>query len=78
MPYVVLPRNFLKKLKVKFLDDAENSIPKDKLSVLIKMLENDPRPSYHDDERNYTFSFAGYEVSFFVKNNTAYLTDIKK
>lgn len=66
-----------KKLEVKFLCDAENILPKDKLCVLTKMLENDPRPSYHDDERTYTFSFAGFEVSFFVKNDISYVTDIK-
>lgn len=44
---------------------------------LVRLLENDPRPSYIDDgERIYTFSFAKYEISFKVSDGTLTVTDI--
>lgn len=56
-------------LKVGFPDELLSLIPEDKRAGLITLLENDPRPSYKaEGERIYTFSFAGYEISFKVDN----------
>ena len=53
------------KLKVVFLQNTKNKFPEEKLNTLIKILENDPRPSYQNDpDRVYGMSFAGYEVKF--------------
>lgn len=56
-------------LKVNFPAELLSLIPEDKRAGLITLLENDPRPSYKaEGERIYTFSFAGYEISFKVDN----------
>ena len=56
-------------LKVDFPAELLSLIPEDKRAGLITLLENDPRPSYKaEGERIYTFSFAGYEISFKVDN----------
>ena len=52
-------------------------LPEDKRGVLEEVLLSDPRPAYHTDpEREYGFSFHGYEVKFTVRGDTVYLTKI--
>ena len=54
-------------LRVEFTEELLSLIPEDKRAGLITLLENDPRPSYKaEGDRVYTFSFAGYEISFKV------------
>lgn len=54
-------------------------LPQDKREALIGVLKDDPRPSYQQDERSYGMRFAGFEVTFSVKNNTDLtVTDIQK
>ncbi len=67
-----------KKLDVVFSHGLLEKLPPQKRSMLIKILENDPRPRYHDDKRIYTFSFSVYEVSFYVEGETLTITDIKR
>jgi len=50
----------------------------DRKDELIRILEQDPRPSYHNDDREYGMSFAGYTVRFFVKDDTLFVTAITK
>ena len=38
------------------------------ISVLISILKSDPRPHYHDDEREYAFEFANLKVKFTVED----------
>lgn len=46
--------------------------------VLIRLLENDPRPAYqHDETRIYTMDFSGYAVRFFVDGEQLTVTDIQ-
>lgn len=46
---------------------------------LIKVLEQDPRPSYQNDpERVYGFPFAGFDVRFSVKQNILTVVDLVK
>jgi tRNA-Thr(GGU) m(6)t(6)A37 methyltransferase TsaA len=45
-------------------------LPKDKQEALLGVLKDDPRPSYQNDERSYGMRYAGFEVTFFVKDNT--------
>lgn len=45
---------------------------------LIEVLAQDPRPQYQNSaERVYTFDFAEYSVSFSVRDNTLYVSEIK-
>ncbi len=66
-----------RKLEVDFPKELLDQIKEDKKTALIKVLEQDPRPAYKEDsEEIYTMSFAGYEVSFVVKNKVLLVTKI--
>lgn len=57
-------------LKVEIPKEFSKMLPSDTLTALIKVLENDPRPSYQNDcDRIYSFEFAGYNVKFTVDQN---------
>lgn len=60
----------------------ESSVPHDfpseKLESLKKLLSFDPRPSYRDDEREYGFPFAGFEIKFRVIEDSAIVTFFEK
>lgn len=52
-------------------------IPEDKQEALKKLLEQDPRPSYHKDEtRTYGLDYAGYHISFVVNDGVLTVTDV--
>lgn len=56
------------KLSVSFAENVQ--IPEDKKKTLVKILENDPRPSYQNDpDRVYGMKFSHYEVKFKVENS---------
>lgn len=66
------------KLNVKFDNGVENLLPSDKIQGLIECLENDPRPSYHDDGREYGMTFANFNVKFTVNGNTLTVNKIEQ
>ncbi len=66
------------KLKVVFPCELLDLLPSDKRQAVIECISDDPRPSYHDDERLYSMAFAEFDISFFVKNDTATVTAVKK
>ena len=48
------------------------------LEAIVSCIEDDPRPSYQDDnQRVYTMRFDNYDVSFKVENQNATIIDIK-
>lgn len=56
-----------KRLCVSFDGTAADVLPDDIAAQLVKLLEQDPRPSYQDDnDRVYGMSFCGYEIKFTV------------
>lgn len=57
-------------LEVNFPQELLCRIPKELRSAAIAVLENDPRPAYQSDGRIYGISFAGFNIGFFVKENT--------
>lgn len=64
-------------LDVDFPDELCGRIPKEKISALIAVLAEDPRPSYQNDpNRVYGFEFAGFEVKFKVENGLLSVVDI--
>ncbi len=65
------------KLTVKINDGVLENFPKDKLNALLGCLEQDPRPSYQDDDRVYGMNFAGYNISFTVKKKILTVIDCK-
>ena len=66
------------RLSVKDPDGLLDAVPEDNREVLIRCLELDPRPSYHDDERRYGMRFSEYDISFAVKGVELKITDVKK
>ena len=52
------------------------NIADDKLEAIIKVLEQDPRPQYiEDEEREYGLTFGGYNIKFKVKENELKITE---
>ncbi|MGN1110805.1 MAG: tRNA (N6-threonylcarbamoyladenosine(37)-N6)-methyltransferase TrmO [Oscillospiraceae bacterium] len=65
-------------LKVDFPEELQSLIPFSKLSGLIELLAQDPRPQYQDSsDRTYTMAFGKYQVSFRVSGDTLTVTEIR-
>ena len=65
-------------LKVVFCKDLLSKIDISKQNSLIKILEQDPRPSYQNDpDREYGFRFASSEIFFKVDGDTLTVTNVK-
>ena len=65
------------KAEVEIPENLLQMIPEDKRKALLKVLEDDPRPSYKKDiEKAYGFPFADYEIKFTAKGNKIIVTDI--
>ena len=66
-------------LSVDIPEDIAAGFPAEKLPALKAVLAQDPRPQYiSDPEREYTMSFAGFEVSFTVDGDRLRVTAIRK
>lgn len=50
----------------------------EKREEIIAVLQQDPRPAYHNDNRTYGLSFADYEIKFHVENDTVFVDDVQK
>ena len=66
------------KIKVEFKSGLLQKIPEEKRPALIECLENDPRPSYQEDDREYGMSYAGFNVRFRVCGDTLTVIDVEK
>ncbi|MBO5213067.1 MAG: tRNA (N6-threonylcarbamoyladenosine(37)-N6)-methyltransferase TrmO [Clostridia bacterium] len=66
-------------LDVVFDEKTINILPIEKRQALIKILAQDPRPSYIEDaERIYGFGYAGYEIKFKVEGKKLILINIEE
>ena len=66
-------------LKVDFCKDLLSKIDISKQNSLIKILEQDPRPSYQNDpEREYGMRFSDYEIFFKVDGETLTVTRVEE
>ncbi len=65
-----------RKLQVKVLCEEFNSLPEDKQAEIIKILEQDPTPSYKKDGEEYGMHYGDYEVKFYIEEKTLYITKI--
>ena len=64
------------RLEVEGLNGVEDERMKADMEYI---LSQDPRPAYQDDpDREYKMDYAGYTVSFFVKNQTVLVKKIEK
>ena len=59
-------------------EKAKKAIPSEKLKDIISILEQDPRPQYQEEGREYTMAFGGYDVTFTAEKDTIKITDIKE
>lgn len=57
-------------LEVVFPPELFARIPREKQEAVLDCLKDDPRPAYHDDDREYSMNFAGYDIHFTVKDKT--------
>lgn len=65
-------------LEVIFSKEYLELLPEDKQKTAIDCLSEDPRPSYHDDERGYSMLFAEFDIHFKVKGSTLTVTGVEK
>ncbi len=56
-------------LEVIFPEELLNKLPAGKRRAAVECLKDDPRPSYHDDLRTYSMSFAGCDIHFKVEQD---------
>ncbi len=66
--------HFLEVENVDVLDDLQKDIKQ----AIVSCIEQDPRPSYHDDDRIYGMKFDCYNVRFTVKDGVATILDYQK
>lgn len=65
-------------LKVDFPKELLEIFPAQKRASVIKILEEDPRPAYHNDNRRYGVSFAGFDIHFTVEDKILTVKDVVK
>lgn len=67
------------RFRVEIPEELAGRFPESKLSGLIQVLSQDPRPQYQSSpERIYTMSFGGFEISFKADEAVITVTDIRK
>ncbi len=67
------------RMKVDFPDKLLQKIAPSKREDVVEILANDPRPSYHKDEkREYGFSFGEYEIKFRSDSGCIRVTDVSQ
>lgn len=67
-----------KRLRVEYKKEFLHDLDQNTYNRLVKILEQDPRPGYHDDpDRVYSFEFAGLRIKFFVKKDILTICDIQ-
>ena len=67
------------RMRVNISSELAAKFPEEKLSGLVQVLSQDPRPQYQSSaDRVYTMSFGGCEISFTADDNVITVTDIQK
>lgn len=65
------------RLTAEIPENMLEKIPENHRQSILTILENDPRPSYHNDERRvYAICYADMEIKFTVKENVLKVCDI--
>ena len=65
-----------RKLQVKVLCKEFDSLPKNKQTEIVKILEQNPTPSYKKDGEGYGMHYGDYEIKFYIEEKTLYITKI--
>lgn len=67
------------KLNVLISDKFKQMIGNENILADIKaILQSDPRPAYHNDDRIYAFEYANFHIEFKVEKDILTVTEIKK
>ncbi len=65
------------KLQVEISDELKNKIPSEKLNAVLSCIEDDPRPSYQNDNtRIYKMKYDNFEIHFIINNCVAKVIDV--
>ena len=60
-------------------ESSDADVPEETMRDIIYILRQDPRPAYQDDpEREYKMDYAGYRITFTVKETTVTVKKIEK
>lgn len=65
-----------RRVQVEILCEEFNSLPKDKQIEIVKILEQDPTPSYKKDGEEYGMQYGEYEIKFYIREKNLYITKI--
>lgn len=63
-------------LEVDFPPELLAVLPENKRKAALAVLAEDPRPAYHDDDRRYGVSFAGYDIRFHVSERVLRVCEV--
>lgn len=66
------------RLEVEFDENLLKEIPKEKQKAIIGCLCEDPRPSYHNDDRKYSMKFENFDIHFVVNGTKLKVLSIDK
>ena len=66
------------KVRVEISDELKNLLPTNLIAPILECLEDDPRPSYQDDGKEYGVTFAGINIRFIVNNGTLTVLSAQK
>jgi tRNA-Thr(GGU) m(6)t(6)A37 methyltransferase TsaA len=66
------------RIKVVFPENLIKYIPDNLQTALIECLQEDPRPSYQDDNREYGMKFSEFNVKFVVLDGVLTVTSVEK
>ncbi len=65
-----------RKLQVKVSCENFNYLPEDKQTEIVKVLEQDPTPSYKKDGEEYGMCYGEYEIKFYIKEKVLHIVKI--
>lgn len=66
------------KIKVIFDEKIFKNINDDEKTAIIKLIEQNPKPAYKEDKKEYKFLFSKYEICFEISGETAEILKIDK
>ena len=65
-----------RKLEVRVECEKFDFLPNDKQTEIIKILEQDPTPSYKKDGEEYGMQYGEYEIKFYIMEKILYITGV--
>ncbi len=66
-----------RKIRVEIKTDLFFEMPAEKQDEIIKILSNDPRPSYRTDSKRYGMKYSDYEIGFYVEDDVLFVISVE-